>query len=365
MPRYRSLAVAIVSAVGLSWAAAALAGSGQGGDHAGSGFGYHLVKTVALGAPNQWDYAVFSPTTRRLFIAHGNRLTVVSAGTGRVVGQVGPIPGGPHGIAFDPAANLGITDDGRLGQAVIFNLHTLKIVKRVKVQRGADAVTFDPVSRHAFVIDGDTGEIAVVDPVRGTVVTFIRIGGDLEYAVPGNNGELYVNGVTHREIFRINTATNRVDATWPIPQCRSPHGLSIDTRTHRLFSSCENARLVVVDSLNGAVVTTLPIGRGTDSDRFDPKTGLIFSSNGLDGTLSIIHEVNANEFVAEPAVKTAISGRTMGIDPQSGRVFVVAAHTTRQTMDRFMAQRQRTHQWPHWSPFTPNSLRLLILDPGR
>ncbi len=365
MPRFRGFAVSIAFFLGLTGVGVALAAPSHAPARTDAVSRYRLVKTVPLGAPNQWDYAVYSPTTHRVFIAHGNRLTVVNAHTGRVVGQVGPIPGGPHGIAFDPAANLGITDDGRLGQAVIFNLTTLEVLERVKVQRGADAVTFDPVSHHAFVIDGDTGEIAVVDPVHAKVVTYIRLGGDLEYAVPGDNGELYVNGVTHREIFRINTATNRVDASWPIPQCRSPHGLSIDTRTHRLFSSCENGRLVVVNSLNGAVVTTLPIGLGTDSDRFDPKSSLIFSSNGIDGTLSIIREVNANDYIAEPAVKTAISGRTMEIDPQSGRVFVVAAHTTRQTMDRFMAQRHKTHQWPHWSPFTPNSLRLLILDPGR
>lgn len=363
MSRCRGFAVAFALAVGLTGAKGVLARQDQASARTDSAVRYRLVKTVPLGAPNEWDYAVYSPTTRRVFIAHGNRLTVVSAASGRVVGEVGPIPGGPHGTAFDPAANLGITDDGRLGQAVIFNLHTLKILKRVKIQRGADAVTFDPVSRHAFVIDGDTGDIAVVDPVHAKVVTYIHLGGDLEYAVPGNNGELYVNGVTHREIFRINTATNRVDASWPIPQCRSPHGLSIDTRTHRLFSSCENGRLVVVNSGNGAAVTTLPIGRGTDSDRFDPNSHLIFSSNGLDGTLSIIREVNANDFVAEAPVKTAISGRTMAIDPRSGRVFVVAAHTTRHIMDRFMAQRQKTHQWPKWSPFTPKSLKLLILDP--
>ena len=365
MPRFRGFAAAIAFFLGFAGVAAALAAPRHAPARTEAVSRYHLVKTVPLGAPNRWDYAVYSPTTHRVFIAHGNRLTVVDAGTGRVVGQVGPIPGGPHGIAFDPAANRGITDDGRLGQAVIFDLKTLEVLERVKIQRGADAVTFDPVSGHAFVIDGDTGEIAVVDPVHAKVVTFIHLGGDLEYAVPGDNGKLYVNGVTHREIFRIDTATNRVDASWPIPQCRSPHGLSIDTRTHRLFASCENGRLVVVDSQSGAVVTTLPIGLGTDSDRFDPKTGLIFSSNGLDGTLSIIREVDANDFVAEPTVKTALSGRTMGIDPQSGRVYVVAAHTTRETMDRFMAQRHKTHQWPHWSPFTPDSLQLLMLDPGR
>jgi DNA-binding beta-propeller fold protein YncE len=362
MPRFRDLAFAIAFAVGMSGATVAMARPGQA---AAAPVRYHLVKSVPLGAPNGWDYVIYSPTTHRVFIAHGNRLTVVDARSGRVVGQVGPIPGGPHGTAFDPAAGVGITDDGGRGQAVIFDPKSLRILSRLKVQRGADAVTFDPVSGHAFVIDGDTGDIAVIDPARRRVLTFIHIGGDLEYAVPGDNGELYVNGVTHHEIFRINTATNRVDATWPMPQCRSPHGLAIDTRTHRLFASCENQRLVVVNSENGAVVATVPIGRGTDADRFDPKSDLIFSSNGFDGTLSIIREVDANRFVPVATVKTALSARTMEIDPATGRVYLVAAHTTRKAMAAFMAQWRKTHHRPRVSPFTPGSLKLLMFDPGR
>ena len=325
---------------------------------------YHLVRSVPLGAPDGWDYVVYSPTTDRVFVAHGNRLTVVDARTGNIAGQVGPISGGPHGTAFDPAAGVGITDDGRLGEAVIFNLKTLAVVALLKIQRGADAVTFDPVSNHAFVIDGDTGDIAVIDPAHSRVLTFIHIGGDLEYAVPGDNGELYVNGVTHHEIFRINTAANRVDATWPMPQCRNPSGLAIDTGTHRLFSSCRNQRLVVVDADDGAVVTALPIGGGTDADRFDPKSHLIFSSNGLDGTLSVIREVNANTFVPVASVSTELSGRTMGIDPATGRVFIAAAHTTPQALHAFFAA-FRAGKRPKGSPFTPDSLRLLFFDPVR
>jgi len=354
---------AVTFLVGLGVAAAATAQSAPGKSTTEAD--YHLIKSVPLGAPNKWDYAVYSPTTHQVFVAHGNRLTVVDGRSGRIVGQVGPISGGPHGTAFDPAAGVGITDDGQLGQAVIFDLKTLQVVARLKVQRGADAVTFDPVSGHAFVIDGDTGEIAVIDPAHRRVVTFIHLGGDLEYAVPGQNGELYVNGVSHREIFRINTATNRLDATWPVSQCESPHGLAIDTRTHRLFVSCENSRLVVVNSGNGAVVASEPIGRGSDADRFDPKTGLIFSSNGMDGTLSIIREVNANTFVPVATVKTAVSARTMEIDTETGRVYLVAAHTTRQAMEHFFAQWHKTHHRPSASPFAPGSLQLLMLDPRR
>ena len=325
---------------------------------------YRLAQRVALGAPTSWDYAVFDPASRRVFVAHGNRLTVVDADRGRIVGEVGPIPGGPHGVAFDHRAGVGITDDGGRGQAVIFSLTTLKVLARLKIQRGADAVTFDPASRHAFVIDGDTGTVAVIDPARRTVVTFIHIGGDLEYAVPGNNGKLYVNGVTHPEIVRIDTATNRVDATWPMPTCRSPHGLAIDTVRHRLFASCENGHLVVVSSADGSVIATLPIGAGTDADRFDPRRRLIFSSNGMSGTLSVIHEVNADTFVALPPVRTELSGRTMALDPRTGHVFIVAAHTTARALRAFFAA-WRGGKRPQHSPFTPDSLQLLRFDPVR
>lgn len=328
-----------------------------------SGLGYHLVRSVALGQPNRWDYVVYDPASHRVFVAHGNRLTVLDARNGHLVGEVGPIRGGPHGTAFDQKAGIGITDDGHTGRAVLFSLRSLKILARVKVQRGADAVAFDPVSAHAFIIDGHTGTVAVVDPVQRRVVKFIHIGGDLEYAVSGDNGQLYVNGVTHHEIFRINTATNRVDAAWPMPTCRDPHGLSIDTTTHRLFASCENQHLVVVNAENGATVATLPIGGGTDSDRFDPKRKLIFSSNGLSGTLSVIREVNANRFVPVATVKTALSGRTMGIDTASGRIFIAAAHTTPQALKAFVAA-WRAGKRPKGSPFTPGSLRLLFFDPA-
>lgn len=326
---------------------------------------YHLVRSVALGRPDRWDYAVYDPGSHRVFVAHGNRLTVLDGRSGRILGQVGPIPGGPHGIALDTRAAVGITDDGRRGEAVLFDTHSLRVLARLKIERGADAVAFDPVSGHAFVIDGRTGTVAVIDPLRRRVVTFIHVGGDLEYAVPGNNGQLYVNGVTHHEIFRIDTATDRVDAAWPMPTCRAPHGLAIDTVTHRLFASCENGRLVIVDANDGKTLATVPIGQGTDADRFDARRRLIFSANGSDGTLSVIREASPQRFVPVATVRTALSGRTMALDPVSGRVYVVAAHTTPQALHAFIAAWRRSGRMPRRSPFTPDSLRLLFFDPLR
>ncbi|MDE2050859.1 MAG: PQQ-binding-like beta-propeller repeat protein [Gammaproteobacteria bacterium] len=324
---------------------------------------YHLTRSVLLGAPDRWDYVLFDPPSHRVYVAHGDRLTVVDGRSGRVIGEVKGMPGGTHGIAIAHAAGLGYTDDGRAGEAVAFSLKTLKVVKRLRAAPGSDAVTLDPTSGHVLVVDGDAGLLTVIDPVRDRVAATVHVGSGLEYPVAGANGKVYVNGVEKREIFRIDTATNRVDAAWPIRQCEAPHGLAIDVSTHRLFSSCENERLVVVNADTGATVATLPIGRGTDAAAFDPTRKLIFSSNGMDGTLSIFREVDANSFVPAGTIKTALSARTMSVDPVSGRLFLAAADTTAEAMAAFRAARQAGRRGP--SPFRRGSLELLFFDPGR
>lgn len=324
---------------------------------------YHLTHSVRLGAPDRWDYVVYDRPSNRVYVAHGDRVTVVDGRSGRIIGEVTGMPGGTHGIAISHAAGLGYTDDGRAGEAVAFSLSTLKVVKRLKAAPDSDAVTIDPTSGHVFVVDGDSHVVTVIDPAQDRVIATVQVGSGLEYPVAGDNGKVYVNGVEKREIFRIDTTTNEVDAAWPIPQCRAPHGLAIDISTHRLFSSCENGRLVVVNADSGATVATLPIGQGTDAAAFDATRKLIFSSNGMDGTLSIIREVDANTFVPAGTVKTALSARTMSVDPLSGRLFLAAAATNAKAMAAFRAARKAGRHGP--SPFVPGSLKLLFFDPER
>jgi YVTN family beta-propeller protein len=323
---------------------------------------YHVTKEVALGAPDRWDYVIYDAASHRVYVAHGDRVTVVDGKEGTIVGQVEGLPGGTHGIAIAHGAGLGYTDEGESGQAVAFGLKTLKVVKRLKAQDDADAITIDPASGHVFVVNGDPGTLTVIDPKSNSVVATVSTGGKLEYPVAGGNGKLYVNGEEKRVIYRIDTASNQVDATWPIPDCESPHGLAMDTATRRLFVSCENQKLQVVNAGSGAVVASLPIGRGTDAAAFDPKRKLIFSSNGTDGTLSILREVDADHFESAGTVKTRLSGRTMGLDPDSGRLFIAAAQLDESKMAAYQADRAAGKRVR--PPLVPGSLKLLFLDPS-
>jgi YVTN family beta-propeller protein len=315
---------------------------------------YRVAQTVALGAPDRWDYVVYDPDSGRVFVAHGDELTVVDGESGAIVGRIKGLTGGTHGVALVKDSNRGYTDEGETGKAVSFNLKTLAVEKRLQAAEDADAVAFDPVSHHVFVINGDGGTITVIDPKADTALTTITVGGKLEYAVAGGNGKLFVNGAGKKELVSIDTANNRVVSRWPLPECESPHGLAIDASSHRLFVSCLNQLLTVVDSQSGQIIAKVPIGKGSDAVVFDPKRKLIFSSNGKDGNISVIQEKDAQTYVPLASIKTSISARTLSINPTTGRLYLASADVAPDAVPKNGRM-----------PTIPGSLKLLFIDPVR
>jgi YVTN family beta-propeller protein len=240
--------------------------------------------------------------------------------------------------------------------AAIFDLNALKPLKTIKAEADADAIILDPASGHVFVVDADPGKITVIDPKTDTVIATLDGGAKLEIGAADGTGKVYVNGEERREILRIDTATNTIDARWSIPSCESPHGIAIDARSHRIFSSCENNVMVVVDSDNGKQVATLPIGAHTDGAGFDPSTRRAFSSNG-DGTLTVIGEKTPNSFVSLGSVPTMLGARTMTLDPKTGRLYLVAADVK---INESVDPKDSRHRYS----VVPGTAKLLFLDPS-
>jgi DNA-binding beta-propeller fold protein YncE len=332
------------------WYALILAGLAASASAAASP-DYRLSRTIALGAPDRWDYAVFDSVDARLYVAHGDRLSVVASRTGEIVGTVEGITGGTHGIAISHATGQGFTDDGRAGTAVAFDLATLKVTHRIAADADADAIARDPRTGHIFVVEGDPGAMTAIDPRTDRPVATIKAGEKMEYAV-ADNGIVYAAGEANGDLIRIDARTNRVTAHWPTPDCTSPHGLAFDPRRNRLFMGCANATMMVVDAANGRVVAELPIGRGNDATAYDPSHRRVFSSNGIDGTVSVYQQVSADTYRPLSTIQTRVSGRTMAVDPRSGRLFVVAADTAPATT-------------PGGRPKPrPGTLAVLVFDPA-
>ena len=288
---------------------------------------YTLAKTVLLGTPDRWDYAVFDGDSGRLYVAHGDKLAVIDGRAGELLGQIEGIPGGTHGTAISAKTGQGFTDDGRNGLAVAFDLKTLELTKRIPADKDADAVVLDKATGHVFVIEGDPGAITVIDPSTDQVAATIKAGEKMEYAVSGDDGTVFVAGEEKSDLLKVDARTNAVVARWPAPDCAKPHGLALDRVRRRLFMGCVNATMMVLDADTGRIVAKLPIGKGSDAVAYDPKRMRVFSSNGADGTVTVYQQTSPDAYQALDPVITAVSGRTMDVDPATGRLFVVAADT--------------------------------------
>ena len=314
---------------------------------------YSVTRSVALGSPDRWDYITVDTATQRVYVSHGDRVTVVDGSTGALLGQVTGFPGGTHGIAISTANGKGYTDDGEAGTVGAFDLKTLKLTRSIAGRPDADGIVLDPASGHLFVSNGESMDVSVVDPKTDRNIGNIKTGGKVEFETADGKGKLYVNGEEKEEIIRIDTRTNQVDAHWPLTSCRSPHGIAMDVATRRLFVGCTNEMLVVVSADDGREVAHLAIGKGSDAVVFDPVRKRVFSSNGRDGTITILGETDAEHFVSLGEVKTGVTARTMAINPVSGRLYVAVADVESGTAAGTARPK-----------ISSGSLKLLFLDPS-
>lgn len=286
--------------------------------------GYHLLHTYKIGGEGFWDYMGIDVQRRHLFISHGTHVVVMNADTGKVIGNI-PNTEGVHGIAVAPKLGRGFISDGGSSMVTIFNLATLKTIGTVKVTgTGPDCIVYDPASQRVFTFNGRSDNSTAIDAKTGKVVGTIALGGRPEFAVADGRGHIYNNLEDKSEQVAIDTHTLKITARWPLAPCRNPSGLAIDTAHRRLFAGCHNGMMAIVNPDTGKVVTTVPIGRGVDANRFDPGIQLAFSSNG-DGTLTVVHEDSPDHFAVLGNVKTERGARTMEVDLKTHNVFLDTA----------------------------------------
>lgn len=339
----RRLLTALVSLTALSAVGSAVAAEAPTAPQ------YTLTASIPLGAPDKWDFVSFDPASNRVFVSHRTKVDAVDVAAGKVAGTVDGI-GESHGVAV--VSGRGYADDAAAKTLVVFDAKTLAKIAVPAVGVDADAVVYDPATNRVFVMNADGNSVSAVDVASAAAIKTVPLGGAPEMAVSDGKGKLFINIASTNEVVSFDPKALSVLARWAVPTCTKPHGLAMDTETNRLFVSCVNARMLVMNAEDGKVLADLPIGTGTDSAAFDPKRKLAFSSNG-DGTLSVIAEQSSDKFVALGAVKTAPGARTMALDPATGRVFLIAAD---------VAGGQSA---PGAHPrFVPGSAKLLVFTPS-
>ena len=318
---------------------------------------YTVSKSFHLPGSGGWDYLALEASGARLFVSRGDQVDVVEAVSGKLAATIANTAG-VHGIAFAPALKRGFTSNGRSNTVSVFELDTLRVIQEAPVSgKNPDAILYEPRHNYIITANGESSNLSVLDAETLQVAATIPLPGPPEFMATDAAGMVYVNIEGEPgKLVAVDAKSLTVKATWSLPECTNPAGLALDAMHHRLFSVCENQVMAVTDSLSGKRVARIVIGRGPDAAAYDADLGLVFSSNGVDGTLTEIHQETPDDYTVLATVTTQVSARTMVLDPAAHRIYMVAA--------KLGATPPATDEQPHPRPsVVPDSLSILIVQP--
>jgi DNA-binding beta-propeller fold protein YncE len=319
-----------------------------------NGATYHVARTFQLGGDGGWDYLLADPVQHRLYISRGTHVMVWDTKAEKLVGDIPNTPG-VHGAALAPDLNRGFTSNGRDSSVTIFDLTTLATIGVIHgTGRNPDAITYDPVSKRVFTFNGGSASATAIDGATGTIVGTVPLGGKPETGQPDGEGNITVNIEDKSNVVKFDTRSLAVLATWPLAPCEEPTGMGADLRNHRLIIGCGNKLMAIMDSKNGRVVATVPVGDGVDASGYDSNTGLAFTSNG-EGSVTVVRQDSPDAYTVVATVPTKARARTMALDTSTGRVYTVTADFGTAPAATAAAPRPRP-------PMIPGSFTLLVLE---
>lgn len=313
--------------------------------------GYHVLNSFKLGGDGGWDYLNQDPTTGKLFITRGSHLMVVDPASGKLLADITGLQG-VHGTAF--IGQRAYVSEGEANRVAVINTGSLAKVSEIAVGNRPDSIIYDTASKRIFTFNSTSKDATAVDPVNGKAVGTVALGGKPEAAVSDGKGTIFVNIEDKSELVAFDANTLAVKQHYPLAPCQGPSGIAADLAHDRIFSGCDNKMIAVTDMKTGKVVAHFSIGEGVDANRFDPATGLVFSSNGESGTLTVVHEDSPDKFTVLQNLPTAEGARTMELDPITHKLFTV---TSQRKPGTPTAERPNPRPVP-----VPGTFRLIVLD---
>jgi hypothetical protein len=295
--------------------------------------GYRVSKVIALPGKNpRWDHVSVDPANRNVLIGRRNDGVWVYNMDSGAVKQVENTKG-TNGAAIAPELGIGMSDNGDFTSVTTFDLKTLAVKSNIKVPYPTDGVGWEPVTKTAYVNNGEQGSFTFFDPVSGKVdPTNIQLANTKkpEFFFSDGKGRVYVALQDKNQIGVIDAKGKKLETTWSV-DCQAPTGMFYEDKSDRLFVSCRGTKpvMAVVDPKSGKTITTIPIGTNTDAVLWNPNEKLVMSPNGTAGTLSVVKQDSPDAYHLVETVSTRVNARTGTVDPKTGTVYLVAPESTK------------------------------------
>lgn len=293
---------------------------------------YSLLGT-ASGPDGSFDYMSVDPPSGRVYV--GREFGVQVLGNGRFTtllhrkGVASVLPIGQR---------LMLSTDGDEDSATLFDRFSGKVAADIPTGKEPDGATYDAGSGLAFVMNGGSDDVTVVNVANRKAVGRIAAGGGPEGAVADGRGRLFLHIEDHNAIAVIAVAARKVVRRYRLRGCVEPTGIAYDAKSRLLISACHNGVAKLTEAATGRDRGSIPIGKGADGSIFDPVRRLGFIPC-IDGTLTVFRLDQNGDATVLQRLKTRDGARTAAYDTRRDRLYLASAHVERDAQGAYVRAR--------------------------
>ena len=285
---------------------------------------YKVIQRIKV-PDGGFDYATFDAAADKIYMPRGTFTTVINPKAGSV-SQFANGESNHMALPIPGTDLLVLTQGGKSMIRILDKTNDRVLTDLPSGGKNPNSAAYDPVTKTVLVLNKDSGNAAIVDPVGRKIVDTIMISPNvLEFPVADGKGRIFDNVETTAEIAAIDMKTRKVTGTYKMPGCERPSGLAYASDSGLLISSCGNRVAKIVQANTGKEVASIPIGAGPDAVIYDQRRKLAFIPCGGDGVLDVISLADPMHPALVQRVETQQGSRTGTLDPDTGRVYLMSS----------------------------------------
>ena len=209
---------------------------------------------------------------RRLFVSTDDGIAVLNADSGAVVGML-PLKGAQD-VVLIPVMNgeePGSSTKGfatAAGRIVSFGLADLKPVETGKLPTGgASSLCYDEESNTVEAVSAG-GSIATLDADSGKVLRTAHVPTGAGQIACCTLNHVFVADTAANVVHVLNYETGKSEGDYPMMTGHRPSGMTLDTKGRRLFVTCEDGVIEIIDTDSGFTFIQLQGGMGAAGETF-------------------------------------------------------------------------------------------------
>ncbi len=243
--------------------------------------------------------------------------------------------GNPHAVYYSSSLKRLFVTDSVTGSLLVYSGDDYSLIKEIRFEKGIDWLLPDPNSQLLYVNHG--GDAAGMDHAVVSVFDAAKLEKVADIAVPAPVLEgsaldtekqlLYVNLNMTNSVAVVDLRKRETVAIWKLPPAdgRRAMGATLDQGRSRLYVSTRdnslNGSIMVLDTNDGRIVATLPIGGWADDIFIDQKRQRVYVTVGV-GYVDTYAIEGGDAYRREPRVETQLMAKTGLFSRELDRMFV-------------------------------------------